>query len=251
MQFCKEGWIEKKGHVVANWKSRWLELTLSDLNYYENETKSKKKGGIKIDRDTKVFILDPVASHLHRFLVQAAENELEMSCASEQVRNEWVKAVLHVVQSNIVVPFYRDCLSVNIHANPSDVLNSILSDGFISYGSQNKSRVALMNQVQYFWELIPDLKWQIEEILVDGNKVAVRSLATGSPRGDFFGVQGLDGSKSFAISTIDIHTVVDGRIKCVNHLEDWTSAIRQLRSHGAEALPNLNVGVYQSFSMSR
>jgi predicted ester cyclase len=130
----------------------------------------------------------------------------------------------------IVRPFYTDCLTVNSHSSPSDVLGRILSEDFVSVGPQNKSKAVMIGQIQHFWNVIPDLKWQIEDISVDGNKVVVRSLATGSPRGDFMGVQGLDGSKSFAICTIDIHTVVDGQIKCVNHLEDWGSAIQQLQA---------------------
>ncbi len=39
-----------------------------------------------------------------------------------------------------------------------------------------------------------------------------------------------DGSKSFEIMAIDIHTVVDGRIVELHHLEDWPTAIAQLSS---------------------
>src|SRR5262249_61661942 len=35
---------------------------------------------------------------------------------------------------------------------------------------------------------IPDLKWEIKEILVLGNRVVVRGEASGTPAGDFLGV---------------------------------------------------------------
>ena len=54
------------------------------------------------------------------------------------------------------------------------------------------------------------------------------SVATGSPKGDFMGMS-LDGSKSFRMMTIDIHTVVEGRIRRIHHLEEWTTAIKQLK----------------------
>lgn len=38
--------------------------------------------------------------------------------------------------------------------------------------------------------------------------------------GDFMGLT-LDGSKSFKIDTFDIHTVENGQIKEIYHLEDW------------------------------
>jgi predicted ester cyclase len=127
-----------------------------------------------------------------------------------------------------VTPFYRDCLTVNASCNPAEVMERLLADDFLSIGVPNKSKQALMGQVQFFWKLIPDLKWEIQELFVDGNKVVVRSLASGSPRGDFMGLTGLDGSKSFHVTTIDIHTVENGRLKVVNHLEDWSIAKAQL-----------------------
>lgn len=71
----------------------------------------------------------------------------------------------------------------------------------------------------FFWKLVPDLRWHIEEMLVVGNRVVVRSTASGTPKGDFMGVP-TDGTRSFRILTIDIHTVVEGRVVEVHHVED-------------------------------
>lgn len=35
-ELLKEGRMEKKGHVVHNWKTRWFVLTASSLNYFES-----------------------------------------------------------------------------------------------------------------------------------------------------------------------------------------------------------------------
>lgn len=35
-EFLKEGKLEKKGHVVHNWKFRWFVLTASSLSYFES-----------------------------------------------------------------------------------------------------------------------------------------------------------------------------------------------------------------------
>ena len=56
----------------------------------------------------------------------------------------------------------------------------------------------------------------------------MRSLASGSPKGDFMGVP-TDGSKRFRIMTIDIHEVEGRQIRRVHHLEDWATAMQQLR----------------------
>ena len=35
-EFLHEGKLEKKGHVVHNWKMRWFVLTASSLSYFES-----------------------------------------------------------------------------------------------------------------------------------------------------------------------------------------------------------------------
>lgn len=130
----------------------------------------------------------------------------------------------------IVTPFYTQCLTVNKENKIAEILGATLAENFKSHSSsETKGKEQLIGQLQYFWKLIPDLKWDIQEILSDGNKVIVRSIATGSPKGDFFGLP-LDGSKSFRIYAIDIHTVENGQITEVHHIEDWASAMKQLKS---------------------
>ena len=129
----------------------------------------------------------------------------------------------------IVRPFYSSCLTVNKSTDVSATMTALLADDFQSINvAETKGKAQLIGQVQFFWKLIPDLKWEVQEMLQDGNKVVVRSLATGSPKGDFMGMS-LDGSKAFKIMTIDIHTVENGRLKTVHHLEEWTTGIKQLK----------------------
>lgn len=131
---------------------------------------------------------------------------------------------------DIVRPFYTDCLTVNAHTDLAVAMDKLLADGFLSKGSVDaKSKAQLIGQIQYFWKLVPDLKWEIQEMIAEGNQVVVRSLASGTPKGNFMGVEA-DGSKSFKTMTIDIHTVENGQVVAVHHLEDWATAIKQLQS---------------------
>jgi predicted ester cyclase len=130
----------------------------------------------------------------------------------------------------VVKPFYTQCLTVNPHADAPVVMEGLLADDFQSINvAETKGKAQLIGQVKFFWKLIPDLKWEIQEMLQEGNKVVVRSLASGSPKGDFMGLS-LDGSRSFKVMTIDIHTVEGGKVKQVHHLEEWTTAIKQLKA---------------------
>ena len=131
----------------------------------------------------------------------------------------------------IVASFYKQALTVNTESKPTSVLEKILAPGFQSINSQGtKDKATLMQQVVGFWKLIPDLKWEPQDLVigVDGKKVVVRAVASGSPRGNFMGIE-LDGSKSFKIDSIDIHEIENGQIIRVHHLEDWATGIKQLK----------------------
>lgn len=125
--------------------------------------------------------------------------------------------------------FYQKALTVNTETTPTAVLTAVLADDFISHGSvESKRKPQLIGQVEFFWKLIPDLKWEPQDIANDGNKYVVRSLVSGTPNGDFMGLP-TDGTKSFQIMSIDFHTVIDGKLTAVHHLEDWGTAMKQLK----------------------
>ncbi len=135
-----------------------------------------------------------------------------------------------MTNKDALMAFYEKALTVNTETNPADVLDRILADGFVSKGSEeSKSKNQLSGQLGFFWKLIPDLKWMPQDMINEGNKYVVRSKATGTPNGDFMGLA-TDGTKSFEIMTIDIHTVLDGKVQEVYHLEDWGTAMKQLKS---------------------
>ncbi len=101
-----------------------------------------------------------------------------------------------------------------------------------NYSGKNKSAQAFIGQLKGFSKLIPDLKWQIQSIHQESNYVTVRSRATGTPKGPFFGVDGK--GRSFDILTIDIHELDQGKITKTYHVEDWAGALQQLSSPEAK-----------------
>ena len=78
-----------------------------------------------------------------------------------------------------------------------------------------------------FGGLIPDVKWEVQEIWQDGDTYIVRGIATGTPEGPFLGVDPATG-KSFEIMSIDEHRVEDGLLKESYHVEEWLTAVGQL-----------------------
>jgi predicted ester cyclase len=126
--------------------------------------------------------------------------------------------------------FYSKILSAGGSANVMADGEKFLAPTWTSVGNytgQNKDRAAFLKQMTGFTQLIPDLKWKIEEVISSGDRHVVRSRATGTPRGPLFGV-GPNG-KPFDIMTIDIHTVRDGQVATTYHVEDWSTALAQVR----------------------
>lgn len=128
---------------------------------------------------------------------------------------------------SIVLPFYLSLDPKNTES-AKNILEKTLASGYISYSQWgDKDKKITQWAFDYYRTAIPDLKIDIQEMLVTGNKVTVRSVVTGTPEWEFFGVKN-DKKKSFKVDTIDIHTVENSQITVSYHVEDWATAIKQL-----------------------
>ena len=113
-------------------------------------------------------------------------------------------------------------------AKSQDVFQEILSDHYQSYSSTlGKSKNELMGMMQYFQQLVPNMKWEIKQIINEGNQYVVRCEVTGNPNGDFMGTT-TDGSKSFKIMTIHTFKMENGQVIEMYYVEDWGTAMQQL-----------------------
>ncbi|HNL40214.1 MAG TPA: ester cyclase [Saprospiraceae bacterium] len=130
---------------------------------------------------------------------------------------------------DIVRAFYEECLTVGGTNNLTERLQQLLADGFESRNAaETKGKQTMIAQINGFWNLMPDMKWEIQDMVQEGDRVVVRSLFSASPRGNFMGME-LDGSKSFKTMAMDMHTVENGQIRTVYHVEEWSTAIAQLK----------------------
>jgi len=136
-----------------------------------------------------------------------------------------------VANEKVVVQSFYDFLSNPASEEHAAAFKAATDENWESigdYSGANKKRGQFIGQVSgFFAKLMPDLNWEVKEMIQEGNKVVVRGRATGTPKGPLFGVDGK--GKSFDILTIDIHTVEDGKIVKSYHLEDWAGALQQLK----------------------
>ena len=128
----------------------------------------------------------------------------------------------------VVEAFYSELLSAPTAPDLAERAARVLVDDWVSIPTPAGGAGAegFVKTLQGFGAVIPDLKWEPQEILQDGNRYIVRGKATGTPVQPFFGVE--PSGKSFEIMSIDIHTVEDGRIVQSYHVEEWHKAVRQL-----------------------
>lgn len=128
----------------------------------------------------------------------------------------------------VVEAFYGKLLSNPTASDIDTKVRKVIAEDWISIPQPRGGAGAdgMIKTLKFFGSIIPDLKFQPQEILQIGNRYVVRSIATGHPKGKFFGV---DAKAGFEIMTIDIHTVENGRIVRSYHVEDWALAIRQVK----------------------
>jgi predicted ester cyclase len=128
-----------------------------------------------------------------------------------------------------VAPLY-EALNQPAKKNVGALLEKAASPNWQSCGANDQCapRDRVIAGIKSRGETIPDLKWEIKELLVTGNQVIVRGEASGTPLAPLFDVPPT--GKGFKIMSIDIHTIEGGKIVRSYHIEDWAGAMRQLAS---------------------
>jgi predicted ester cyclase len=141
------------------------------------------------------------------------------SSASAQTSEETARATL--------APFYQSLNAVNAKDAPELVRQSTTADWVTCRGNDLcNTRDEVMAGIGQRLRAIPDLKWEINEILVSGNRVIVRGEATGTPAGELMGAP--TNGKSFKLMSLDVHTFEGNKIARTYHVEDWQGAFRQV-----------------------
>ncbi|MFG1602647.1 ester cyclase [Actinoplanes sp. NPDC049265] len=75
-------------------------------------------------------------------------------------------------------------------------------------------------------DAVPDLHWELHELLFDGDRLAARLTNTGTPAKEWLGVPAT--GRSFEITEYAIYQVRDGRFVHMAALHDATTMKRQL-----------------------
>jgi len=92
----------------------------------------------------------------------------------------------------------------------------------------------------FLGQVIPDLKWKtlkLFEVKCQGGTCYIHlGTGEGTPKAPIWGVEKLT-DRSFNVMALDVHYVVDGRIKESWHVEEWMDAARQIKGGLGSASP--------------
>jgi predicted ester cyclase len=126
-----------------------------------------------------------------------------------------------------VAPFYK-ALNAEFAKDSPELIKQSTAPQWISCRGNDicNTRDEVIAGIGQRLKSVPDLKWEIKEILVSGNQVTVRGEATGTPADEFMGAP--HSGKSFKLMSIDIHTLEGGKMVRSYHVEDWLGAVRQI-----------------------
>jgi predicted ester cyclase len=126
-----------------------------------------------------------------------------------------------------VAPFYK-ALNAEFAGESADLIRQATTADWVSCrgNADCNSRDQVIAGIGQRLKSVPDLKWEIKEIVVAGDQVTVRGEATGTPAGEFMGAP--HSGKSFKLMSIDVHTLQGGKMVRSYHVEDWIGAVRQL-----------------------
>jgi len=157
-------------------------------------------------------------------LALAAASLMSSSAASAQGLTE--------AQASAVISPWYSLFNVATRGDVKTIQEQVLTADYESCAGylpgECWGRETSIKVVGNFAKSIPDMKFEIREVLVAGDRVIVRGEVTGTPAGELFSVPHT--GKSFKIMAIDIQTIKDGKIAKTYHMENWLSALGQLRA---------------------
>ncbi|GIJ51462.1 hypothetical protein Val02_83480 [Virgisporangium aliadipatigenens] len=114
-----------------------------------------------------------------------------------------------------------------LNAHRFDGMAEFISDRVLLNG-EPATRDDVIAVQRHDVDAVPDLHWEIKELLFDRDRIAVRAVNTGTPAKEWLGVA--PSGASFEIVEYAIYRVADGRFVQMTALHDSAELLRQLNA---------------------
>ena len=125
----------------------------------------------------------------------------------------------------VVQRFYQEVLN----QRKLDVLDQIAAEDYVEHDpfpGQGNGRADLKARVASLHQAFNPLRFNVEDVIAEGDKVVVRWTNSGTDRGGFMGIPPT--GREFGIAGIDIYVVRDGRLAEHWHVVDMLGHMQQL-----------------------
>jgi predicted ester cyclase len=100
---------------------------------------------------------------------------------------------------------------------------------------QKQGPTGMAGQIALFRQAMPDYNVKHEDLVVGGDRVAVRNTVSGTHQGAFMGHEPT--GRRIEMRTMDIHQVRDNKIVVTWHLEDFAGLMAQLNAPAGAPTP--------------
>jgi predicted ester cyclase len=104
-------------------------------------------------------------------------------------------------------------------------MDEFINDEVVLGGTPGR-REDVVNVLKGIVDAVPDIRWEVDELLLDRDGIAVRAINTGTPAKEWLGVP--PSGASFRIVEYAIYKVEDGRFVQMTNLHDSAEMQRQL-----------------------
>jgi hypothetical protein len=129
------------------------------------------------------------------------------------------------------LPRKKQKLKLTKQVRCSITADEIWASNFVLHSSFGRDISGLKDFKQYFgslYEAFPDLHFALEDVVVEGDKAAVRYLITGTHKGAYMGIPPTN--MKVSVWAIEMHNIIGGKyVECWSR-KDTLSLMQQLRA---------------------
>ena len=125
----------------------------------------------------------------------------------------------------VVARFYDEVLN----GRKVSVLDELAIEDYVEHDpfpGQGNGRADLKARVQLLQGAFDPLRFTVEDVIAEGDKVVVRWKNAGTHSGSFMGIPATN--KTFTVAGIDVHLVRDGRLAEHWHVVDQLGQLQQI-----------------------
>lgn len=112
-----------------------------------------------------------------------------------------------------------------LNAHSFDGLDEFIDD-HVFLGSEPGTRDVVVATLKGIVDAVPNIHWEVDEMLFARDGMAVRAVNTGTPTKEWLGVP--PSGASFKIIEYAIYRVTNGRFVSMTNLHDSAEMVRQL-----------------------